>query len=425
MVQAIVGGNWGDEGKGKITDTLAEQSDIVVRFQGGANAGHTIINNYGKFALHLLPSGVFRNTVVNVIAQGVALNLKSLFHELDTLLSRGIPMPNILVSDRAQIVMPYHVLFDQLEEQRLGSKSFGSTKSGIAPFYADKYLKIGIQVGELFDDDLLRERLERAKNIKNETLKSLYPGNALLDVDSIYDEMTGYRNRLRPLVADTAQFLNDAIHAGKNILLEGQLGALKDTDNGIYPFVTSSSPLAGFACVGAGIPPTKIETIITVVKSYSSAVGAGAFVSEIFGDEAKELRDRGGDNGEYGATTGRPRRMGWFDAVATRYGCMLQGTTQVAFSLLDVLSYLDTIPVCTAYSIDGEETDHFPITPLLNRAKPVYTYLDGWKCDIRGIRKYEDLPVNARRYVEFIENQIGYPITMISNGPKREDLIYR
>ena len=425
MVQAIVGGNWGDEGKGKITDTLAEQSDIVVRFQGGANAGHTIINNYGKFALHLLPSGVFRNTVVNVIAQGVALNLKSLFHELDTLLSRGIPMPNILVSDRAQIVMPYHVLFDQLEEQRLGSKSFGSTKSGIAPFYADKYLKIGIQVGELFDDDLLRERLERACAIKNETLKSLYPGNALLDVDSIYDEMTGYRNRLRPLVADTAQFLNDAIHAGKNILLEGQLGALKDTDNGIYPFVTSSSPLAGFACVGAGIPPTKIETIITVVKSYSSAVGAGAFVSEIFGDEAKELRDRGGDNGEYGATTGRPRRMGWFDAVATRYGCMLQGTTQVAFSLLDVLSYLDTIPVCTAYSIDGEETDHFPITPLLNRAKPVYTYMDGWKCDIRGIRKYEDLPVNARRYVEFIENQIGYPITMISNGPKREDLIYR
>ncbi len=425
MVQAIVGGNWGDEGKGKITDTLAEQSDIVVRFQGGANAGHTIINNYGKFALHLLPSGVFRSTVVNVIAQGVALNLKSLFHELDTLLSRGIPMPNILVSDRAQIVMPYHVLFDQLEEQRLGSKSFGSTKSGIAPFYADKYLKIGIQVGELFDDDLLRERLERACAIKNETLKSLYPGNALLDVDSIYNEMTSYRSRLRPLVADTALFLNDAIRAGKNILLEGQLGALKDTDNGIYPFVTSSSPLAGFACVGAGIPPTKIETIITVVKSYSSAVGAGAFVSEIFGDEAKELRDRGGDSGEYGATTGRPRRMGWFDAVATRYGCMLQGTTQVAFSLLDVLSYLDTIPVCTAYSIDGEETDHFPITPLLNKAKPVYTYLDGWKCDIRGIRKYEDLPVNARRYVEFIEKQIGYPITMISNGPKREDLIYR
>ena len=425
MVQAIVGGNWGDEGKGKITDTLAEQSDIVVRFQGGANAGHTIINNYGKFALHLLPSGVFRSTVVNVIAQGVALNLKSLFHELDTLLSRGIPMPNILVSDRAQIVMPYHVLFDQLEEQRLGSKSFGSTKSGIAPFYADKYLKIGIQVGELFDDDLLRERLERACAIKNETLKSLYPGNALLDVDSIYNEMTSYRSRLRPLVADTALFLNDAIRAGKNILLEGQLGALKDTDNGIYPFVTSSSPLAGFACVGAGIPPTKIETIITVVKSYSSAVGAGAFVSEIFGDEAKELRDRGGDSGEYGATTGRPRRMGWFDAVATRYGCMLQGTTQVAFSLLDVLSYLDTIPVCTAYSIDGEETDHFPITPLLNKAKPVYTYLDGWKCDIRGIRKYEDLPENARKYVEFAEKHIGVPIPMVSNGPAREDIIYR
>lgn len=425
MVKAIVGGNWGDEGKGKITDMLAADCEVVVRFQGGANAGHTIINEYGKFALHLLPSGVFRQNVTNVIAQGVALNLDSLFTELDSLLSKDVPMPHLLVSDRAQIVMPYHVLFDQLEEQRLGSKSFGSTKSGIAPFYSDKYLKIGLQVGELFDDEVLKERLAHVCEIKNLTIASLYPGNALLDPDSLYSHLVAYRPRLAPLVGDTALFLNQAIKDGKNILLEGQLGSLKDTDNGIYPFVTSSSPLAGFACVGASIPPHAIKEIITVVKAYSSAVGAGAFVSEIFGDEAKELRDRGGDGGEYGATTGRPRRMGWFDAVATKYGCMLQGTTQVAFSLLDVLGYLDKIPVCIGYEVDGKVTDQFPITPLLNRAKPVYTYLDGWKCNISGIRRYEDLPENARKYVEFVEKQIGYPITMISNGPKRDDIIYR
>ena len=425
MVKAIVGGNWGDEGKGKITDMLSADCEVVVRFQGGANAGHTIINEYGKFALHLLPSGVFRQNVTNVIAQGVALNLNSLFSELDSLLSKNVPMPHLLVSDRAQIVMPYHVLFDQLEEQRLGSKSFGSTKSGIAPFYADKYLKVGLQVGELFDDEILKERLDHVCEIKNLTIASLYPGNPLLDPEELYRQLTAFRPRLAPLVGDTALFLNQAIKEGKNILLEGQLGSLKDTDNGIYPFVTSSSPLAGFASVGAAIPPHQIKEIITVVKAYSSAVGAGAFVSEIFGEEARELRDRGGDGGEYGATTGRPRRMGWFDAVATRYGCMLQGTTQVAFSLLDVLGYLDKIPVCTGYEIDGKVTENFPITPLLNRAKPVYTYLDGWKCSITGIRRYEDLPENSRKYVEFVEKQIGYPITMISNGPKRDDIIYR
>ncbi len=425
MVKAIVGGNWGDEGKGKITDMLAADCEVVVRFQGGANAGHTIINEYGKFALHLLPSGVFRKNVTNVIAQGVALNLDSLFGELDSLLSKNVPMPHLLVSDRAQIVMPYHVLFDQLEEQRLGSKSFGSTKSGIAPFYSDKYLKIGLQVGELFDDAILKERLAHTCEIKNRMIAALYPDTAPLDPEALYEHLIGYRPRLAPLVGDTAVFLNQTIRDGKNILLEGQLGSLKDTDNGIYPFVTSSSPLAGFACVGAAIPPHAIQEIITVVKAYSSAVGAGAFVSEIFGEEAKELRDRGGDGGEYGATTGRPRRMGWFDAVATKYGCMLQGTTQVAFSLLDVLGYLDKIPVCIGYEIDGAVTDQFPITPLLNRAKPVYTYLDGWKCDISGIRRYEDLPENARRYVEFVEQQIGCPITMISNGPKRDDIIYR
>lgn len=423
MVKAIVGGNWGDEGKGKITDLLAGEADIVVRFQGGANAGHTIINEYGKFALHLLPSGVFRKNVVNIIAQGVALHLPSFFKELDELVAKGVPMPNILVSDRAQIVMPYHILFDNLEEMRLGSKSFGSTKSGIAPFYSDKYLKIGIQTGELYDDNLLLERLTSVCEIKNSLIKALYKDAVLLNPQEIYSEITAYRDRLKPMLVNAAVYLNNAID--KNILLEGQLGALKDPDNGIYPFVTSSSPLAGFATVGAGIPAHQIKDVITVVKAYSSCVGAGAFVSEIFDDEAQMLRSLGGDAGEYGATTGRPRRMGWFDAVATKYGCMLQGTTQVALALLDVLGYLDKIPVCTGYEVDGEVTDIFPITPLLNKAKPVYEYLDGWKCNISGIRNYRDLPENAQKYVEFIEQRIGYPIKMISNGPKREDFIIK
>lgn len=425
MVSAIVGGNWGDEGKGKITDLLAGNADIIVRFQGGANAGHTIINEYGKFALHLLPSGVFRKDVVNIIGQGVALDLSKLFGELDGLTSRGVPMPNILVSDRAQILMPYHILFDQLEEARLGDKSFGSTKSGIAPFYSDKYLKIGVQVGEMFDDEILMERLEKVCEIKNQTIKSLYQGAELLDPKAVFDEVVKYRERLEPMVANIAYYLNDAIKAGKHILLEGQLGALKDTDNGIYPYVTSSSPLAGFATVGASIPPHEIKQIVTVVKAYSSAVGAGAFVSEIFGEEAEELRKRGGDCGEYGATTGRPRRMGWFDVVATKYGCMLHGTTDVALSLLDVLGYLDKIPVCIGYEIDGVVTDVFPATPQLNKAKPVLTYLDGWKCDISGIKNYDDLPENAKKYVEFVEEKLGYPVTLVSNGPKRDDIILR
>lgn len=425
MVRAIVGGNWGDEGKGKITDLLAGKSNIVVRFQGGANAGHTIINEYGKFALHLLPSGVFRKDVVNVIGQGVALDLAKFFHEIDGLIEQGVPMPNLIVSDRAQILMPYHVLLDNLEEKRLGDNSFGSTKSGIAPFYSDKYLKIGIQVGELFDDELLMDKLISVCEVKNQMIKAVYSGTELLDPKKIFTEVTAYRERLEPMVENVAVYLNEAIKNNKNILLEGQLGALKDTDNGIYPFVTSSSPLAGFATVGAGIPPHQIKEVVTVVKSYSSAVGAGAFVSEIFGDEAKQLRNLGGDCGEYGATTGRPRRMGWFDAVATKYGCMLQGTTAVALSLLDVLGYLDKIPVCTGYEINGKVTDVFPVTPLLNKVKPVYTYLDGWKCDISGIRNYEELPENARKFVEFVEKEIGYPVKMVSNGPKRDDIIFR
>ena len=424
MVKAIVGANWGDEGKGKITDMLAEQSDIIVRYQGGSNAGHTIINDYGKFALHLLPSGVFYNHTTSVIANGVALNIPYLIKELNSLKERNVPEPKILVSDRAQILMPYHVDFDAYEEERLGGKSFGSTKSGIAPFYSDKYAKIGFQVSELFDETSLREKVDRVVAYKNILLEHVYH-NPLLNADEIFELMLSYREMIKPYVADVSKFLNEAIKEGKNILFEGQLGALKDTDHGIYPMVTSSSTLASYAAVGAGIPAREIKDVITVVKAYSSAVGAGAFVSEIFGDEADELRRRGGDGGEFGATTGRPRRMGWFDAVATRYGCKMQGATEVALTVLDVLGYLDEIPMCVGYEIDGEVTTDFPTTYKLEKAKPVLKTMPGWKCDIRGITKYEDLPENCRNYIEEIERLIETPITMVSNGPKRSDIIYR
>ena len=424
MVRAIVGANWGDEGKGKITDMLAKESDIIIRFQGGSNAGHTIINDYGKFALHLLPSGVFYQHTTSIIGNGVALNIPYLIKEIQSIVDRGVPKPHILVSDRAQILMPYHVLFDTYEEARLAGKSFGSTKSGIAPFYSDKYAKIGFQVSELFDDDLLKEKTERVCEIKNVLLEHLYH-KPLLDPKELYDELVTYREMIRPYVCDVSAYLHNAIKEGKKILLEGQLGSLKDPDHGIYPMVTSSSTLAAYGAIGAGIPPYEIKDITTVVKAYSSAVGAGAFVSEIFGDEAEELRNRGGDGGEYGATTGRPRRVGWFDAVATRYGCRIQGATEVAFTVLDVLGYLDEIPVCVGYEIDGEVTTDFPVTAKLEKAKPVLKKLPGWKCDIRGIKKYEDLPENCRKYIEFVEEKIGFPITMISNGPGRDDIIYR
>lgn len=425
MVKAVVGANWGDEGKGKITDMLGEHADIIVRFQGGANAGHTIVNNYGKFALHTLPSGVFYDHTTSVIGSGVALNIPVLFKEVQSIVDRGVPMPKIKVSDRAQIVMSYHVLFDQCEEERLGGKSFGSTKSGIAPFYSDKYAKIGFQVSELFqDEEALREKVERVCVQKNVMLEHLYHKPAL-NPDDIMAELKQYKEMVEPYVCDVSLFLWNAIKEGKEILLEGQLGSLKDPDHGIYPMVTSSSTLAAYGAIGAGVPPYEIKQIITVCKAYSSAVGAGAFVSEIFGEEADELRRRGGDGGEYGATTGRPRRMGWFDCVASKYGCRVQGTTDVAFTVLDVLGYLDEIPVCVAYEIDGEVTTDFPTTHLLEKAKPVLKTLPGWKCDIRGIRKYEDLPENCRKYIEFVEEQIGFPITMVSNGPGREDIIYR
>ena len=424
MVRAIVGACWGDEGKGKITDMLAENSDIIVRFQGGSNAGHTIINDYGKFALHLLPSGVFYNHTTSIIGNGVALNIPYLVKEVNELVSKGVPRPKILVSNRAQILMPYHILFDEYEEERLGKKSFGKTKSGIAPFYSDKYAKIGFQVSELFDDEVLEEKVNSVCEQKNVILEHMYH-KPTIDPKELLATLREYRDMVEPFVCDTVTFLHNAIKEGKNILLEGQLGSLKDPDFGIYPMVTSSSTLAAYGAIGAGIPPYEIKDIVTVVKAYSSAVGAGEFVSEIFGDEADELRRRGGDGGEFGATTGRPRRMGWFDCVASRYGCKIQGATQVALTVIDVLGYLDEIKVCVGYEIDGKVTKDFPTTVELAKAKPVYETLPGWKSEIRGIKKYEDLPENCRKYIEFIEKELEVPVKMVSNGPGRHEIIYR
>ncbi|WP_419024419.1 adenylosuccinate synthase [Emergencia sp.] len=425
MIKAIVGANWGDEGKGKITDTLAEHSDIIVRFQGGSNAGHTIKNDYGKFALHMLPSGVFYEHTTSVLGNGVALNIPFLIKEIKSLVEGGVPAPKVLVSDRAHIVMPYHILLDEYEEERLAGKSFGSTKSGIAPCYADKYAKIGFQVNELFmPEAVLREKLENVCTLKNVVIENLYHKPAL-EVDDLYHTMMEYKEMIKPYVENTGVFLQEAIKDGRNILLEGQLGALKDTDHGIYPMVTSSSTLAAFGAVGAGIPPYEIKEVTTVVKAYSSAVGAGAFVSEIFGEDADELRRRGGDGGEFGATTGRPRRVGWFDAVATRYGCKMQGTTEVALTVIDPLGYLDEIPICVGYEINGKEHQDFPNTTYLYQAKPILKKLPGWKSDVSGIRKWEALPQECQEYVNEIERQIGFPITLVSNGPGREDIIRR
>ena len=426
MIKAIVGANWGDEGKGKITDMLSQEADIIIRFQGGSNAGHTIKNNYGKFALHMLPSGVFYDHTTSILGNGVALNIPYMFNEIKSLTDQGVPEPKILVSDRAQILMPYHILFDEYEEARLAGKAFGSTKSGIAPFYSDKYAKIGFQVQELFMDEAdLREKVERVCAQKNVILKYLY-NKPELDPDDVMKTLAEYREMVAPYVCDVSEYLHEALEAGKNILLEGQLGALKDPDHGIYPMVTSSSTLAGYGAIGAGVPPYAIKDIITVVKAYSSAVGGGAFVSEILDEEeAEELRKRGGDGGEYGATTGRPRRVGWFDAVATKYGCMVQGTTEVAFTVLDPLGYLDEIPVCVGYEIAGKVTDRFPCTSKLEKAKPVIKKLPGWKCDITGIREFDKLPAEAQNYVNEIEKLIGFPITYVSNGPGREDIIKR
>ncbi len=426
MVKAIVGANWGDEGKGKITDLLAEVSDVVVRFQGGANAGHTIINDYGRFALHILPSGVFYPHITNVIGNGMALDIQKFIHELNDLTSQGVPAPKLIISERVQLLMPYHVLQDTYEEERLGGKAFGSTKSGIAPFYSDKYAKTGIQVCDLFDDQRLLERLTAAVDLKNVLFEHLYH-KPKLDVDQLYQQLLEQREQIRPYVGNTVDFIHRALKENKAVLLEGQLGSMKDPDLGIFPMTTSSHTLAGFGCVGASIPPTSIQDVICVTKAYSSCVGSKTepFVSELTGPEGDELRRRGGDHGEFGATTGRPRRVGWFDAVATCYGCMIQGATQVALTCLDVLGYLDEIQVCTGYEIDGQVTDQFPTTPALKRAKPVFTTLPGWKCDIRGCRDYDSLPENAKAYVDFLEEKIGTPIRMVSTGPMRHEMTSR
>ncbi len=424
MVKAVVGANWGDEGKGKITDMLAGNADIVVRFQGGANAGHTIKNKYGKFALHTLPSGVFNEGVINCIGNGVALDIEKLLSEYNEVVSRGVPAPRLMVSERCQMVMPYHVLFDVYEEERLGKASFGSTKSGIAPFYSDKYAKIGFQVCELFDEESLKAKISRVLEVKNITIRNLYH-KPPIDADELFNKMMEWKKGIAPFVGDVRKLCYEADKAGKTILLEGQLGTLKDADHGIYPMVTSSNTIAGYGAAGAGVPPYSIKEIYTVIKAYSSAVGAGAFVSEIFGDEAEQMRNHGGDGGEYGATTGRPRRMGWFDCVATRYGCEVQGTTHAVLTVVDALGYLDEIKVCVGYEIDGEVTKDFPVTYKLEKAKPVLVTLPGWKCDVSGITKYSDLPENCRNYIEFIEKEIGFEFKMISNGPARENIIMK
>ena len=426
MVKAIVGANWGDEGKGKVTDLLAQQSDVVIRFQGGANAGHTIINDYGRFALHILPSGIFYPHVTNVIGNGVALDIAKLVDELAQVEAQGVPAPRLIVSDRAQLLMPYHILQDSYEEARLGGRAFGSTKSGIAPFYSDKYAKTGIQVCDLFDEPRLRSRLTAAVELKNVLFEHLYH-QPRVDAEALMEQLLTLRERIRPFVGDTVSFIHQALKDGKTVLLEGQLGSMKDPDLGIFPMTTSSHTLAGYGCVGAGVPPAAIEDVVCVTKAYSSCVGSQTepFVSEVTGQAGDELRRRGGDRGEFGATTGRPRRVGWFDAVATKYGCMVQGATQAALTCLDVLGYLDKIPVCTGYEIDGTVTDTFPTTPALLRARPVFTTLPGWKQDIRGCSDYDALPANAKAYVDFLERHIGTPITMVSTGPKREEMTRR
>ena len=423
-ITAVVGANWGDEGKGKTTDYFAQDADIVVRFQGGSNAGHTIINEHGKFALHLLPSGVFYPHIVNVLGPGVAVNIRSLLQEIESLTAQGLPVPQLRISERAEVILPYHTLLDGYEEERLAGAQFGSTKQGIAPFYADKTQKLGVQIADLYDEERLSQRITASLASKNVLFEHLYH-KPPLDAEEIIAQMQHEAELIRPYVADTTTFLHDAWHAGKRILLEGQLGALRDPDHGIYPYPTSSSTLAGYGAVGAGVPPYAIQEVVAVTKAYSSCVGAGPFVTELFGDEAEELRRRGGSDGEYGATTGRPRRVGWFDAVATRYGCQVQGATHVALGLLDVLGYLAEIPICVGYEVDGEVTQTFPTTGKLERAKPILERLPGWQCDISAIREYNALPAEVKAYVEHIETLINVPIKWLSVGPSREATIVR
>jgi adenylosuccinate synthase len=423
-VTAVVGANWGDEGKGRMVDALAAEHDIIVRYQGGGNAGHTVITDQGKFVLHLLPSGVLRPGKVNVLGPGVALDAGLLARELEGLAARGMPRPELWVSDRAQLLLAHHRLLDRLEEERLGAQSFGSTRTGIAPFYSDKYAKVGVSVDDLFDEARLRARLEPMLARKNALLVGLY-GQPPLELAALLAELRAARDVLEPFVRDTDTLLHEALGAGRRLLLEGQLGALRDPDHGIYPWVTSSSTLAGFATVGAGVPAAAIGRVLAVTKAYSSAVGAGPFVTELRGAEAEELRRRGGDAGEYGATTGRPRRVGWFDAVATRHGCRAQGATELALTNLDVLGYLDRIAVCTAYRIDGRLVSSFPTTRQVERAEPVYEWLEGWGSPLGNVKSFEDLPARARAYVLRLEALLEKPIRWVSYGPQREQLLER
>ena len=423
-VTAVVGANWGDEGKGRMVDVLSGEHDVVVRFQGGGNAGHTVITDQGKFVLHLLPSGVLRPETVNVLGPGVALDAALLERELRGLAERGVPTPKLLVSGRAQLLLSHHRRLDSYEEERLGARSFGSTQSGIAPFYSDKYAKRGIMVDDLFDAERLKERVAPILMAKNLVSKAMY-GAPAFELDHVLAELGRARELLEPLVTDTTEYLHEARKAGKRVLVEGQLGALRDPDHGIYPWVTSSSPLAGFACVGAGLPPSALTRVVAVTKAYSSCVGAGPFVTELAGDAAGELRARGGDAGEYGATTGRPRRVGWFDAVATRYGCRVQGATEVALTGLDVLGYLDQIPICNGYEIGGALTERFPSTRELERATPRYELLEGWRKPLGDVKCFQDLPPRARAYVQRLEALIEVPIRWVSFGPRRDQLLER
>lgn len=420
---AIVGINWGDEGKGRMVDLLTEKFDVVVRYQGGGNAGHTVINEYGKFALHLLPSGIFRKGVVNILGNGVALDPENLWLEMCSVSGGGISLTpeNLKISDRASLLMSWHRDLDMLEEQRLGDKRYGSTKQGIAPFYSDKYQKKTILAGELFYPDELRRHLADLMEWKNLILTKVY-GAEPYTMDMLEKWINDFCEKIKPYICDTGEFLNEASSKGKNILFEAQLGSLRDLDYGIYPYTTSSNTTAAYAPVGSGLPSAKISDVIGVVKAYSTCVGEGPFVCEMFGDEAEQLRKAGS---EYGAKTGRPRRVGPLDIVATRYGIEVQAATEISLTKLDVLSYMDKIPVCTHYISDGRQTERFPFPAALNNAKPVIEYFDGWKCDISSARRWEDLPEQAREYVLFIEKAVGCPVTYVSVGPERESIIVR
>ena len=420
---AIVGINWGDEGKGRMVDLLTNSYDVVVRYQGGGNAGHTVVNEHGKFALHLLPSGIFRKGVMNVLGNGVALDPENLWKEIEQITSQGVSITpeNLMISDRASLLLPWHRELDGLEEARLADKKFGSTKQGIAPFYADKFAKKTILAGELLYSKHLREHLQDLMEWKNLTLTRVY-GAKPVTMEELEVWINVFCNKIKPFIRDTGAYLRQAQQDGKKILFEAQLGALRDLDYGIHPYTTSSNPIAAYAPVGSGLPNVKIDEVVGVVKAYSSCVGEGPFVCEMFGDEAEELRKAGF---EYGAKTGRPRRVGPVDIVATRYGVQCQGATNIALTKLDVLSYMDKIPVCAHYELDGQQTDEFPFPVCLQDAKPVIEYVDGWKCDISGVRTWEDLPVQAQKYVLYLEQAIGCHIGYVSVGPERDSIILR